>query len=235
MAVEEQTEVRVRTVRPGLIGTGIGLVMEGLSWALGAWLLAIAIELAGILWVWPEQGAQHARSMLDFEIGYIDREVVRSLVTSEPARFAGDIVLWLRYWLFEATGLWPWLQQALSQPVQGFWAWCLEALLSAVYITEVFGVRLAILLLALPLFGITALAAIGEGLLARDLRRWDGGRESSYRYHLAKKAVKPAFIGPWVLYLSAPISVHPLLVLLPCVAVFGVAIAVMFGSFKKYF
>ena len=48
MAVEEQTEVRVRTVRPGLIGTVLGLGMEGLSWALGAWLLAIAIELARV-------------------------------------------------------------------------------------------------------------------------------------------------------------------------------------------
>lgn len=235
MAEQQETRRPSYPSRPGLIGSLLTLLLEALSWAFCAWLLAVVIEWVGMIWWWPEQGAQHARAMLDFEIGYIDREVVQSLVASQPARFAGDIVLWLRYWLFESTGLWSWLQQALSQPVQGLWAWCLEALLSAVYITEVFGVRLAILLLALPLFGITALSAIGEGLLARDLRRWDGGRESSYRYHLAKQAVKPAFVGPWVLYLSAPISVHPLLVLLPCVVVFGVAIAVMFGSFKKYF
>lgn len=236
MATEEHTEVRVRVNRPGLIGLTLTGLLQLASWGLCAWLLAIGIEIAGLLWLWPEQGAQHARQMLDYEIGILDREVTQSLLTSDPARFAGDVVLWLRHWLFERTGLWPWLAQALAQPAgSGLWGWCLQALLASVHITEVFGVRLAILVLALPLFGVAALSALGEGLLVRDLRRWDGGRESSYRYHLAKRAVKPAFIGPWVLYLSAPISVHPLLVLLPCVAIFGIAVMLTIGSFKKYF
>ena len=69
-------------------------------------------------------------------------------------------------------------------------------------ITQVFAVRLAILTLATPVFGLFALVALVDGLVRRDLRRWGGGRESSFVYHYAKKASIPLIIIAWVLYLS---------------------------------
>ena len=58
-------------------------------------------------------------------------------------------------------------------------------------VTQVFSVRLAILMLATPVFLLFSLVALVDGLVRRDLRRWGGGRESSFVYHYAKKAAIP--------------------------------------------
>ena len=46
-------------------------------------------------------------------------------------------------------------------------------------------------------------------LMSRDLRRWGGGRESSFVYHYAKNAAMPLIIASWVQYLALPVSLHP--------------------------
>jgi integrating conjugative element membrane protein (TIGR03747 family) len=50
-------------------------------------------------------------------------------------------------------------------------------------------------------FGLFTLVALVDGLVQRDLRRWGGGRESSFVYHYAKTAAMPLIIMAWVLYL----------------------------------
>jgi integrating conjugative element membrane protein (TIGR03747 family) len=63
---------------------------------------------------------------------------------------------------------------------------------------------------------------------------YGAGYESSFLYHHAKRFVKPAVYIPCVLYLSAPFSVYPNLLLLPAALLMGLAISVTMGSFKKY-
>ena len=53
----------------------------------------------------------------------------------------------------------------------------------AMQVTQLFSVRLAILTLAMPVFLLFSLVALVDGLVQRDLRRWGGGRESSFVYH----------------------------------------------------
>jgi integrating conjugative element membrane protein (TIGR03747 family) len=109
-----------------------------------------------------------------------------------------------------------------------------EYALAAMQITQVFAVRLGILLLALPLFAMFALIAIVDGLVQRDLRRWGGGRESSFVYHWAKRAALPLLVLTWVVYLALPFSLHPSLVILPFATLFALSIAVTASRFKKY-
>ena len=73
---------------------------------------------------------------------------------------------------------------------------------------QVFAVRLASLTLATPVFGLFVGVALVDGLVRRDLRRWGGGRESSFVYHYAKKATLPLVVIGWVLYLALPFSLH---------------------------
>jgi integrating conjugative element membrane protein (TIGR03747 family) len=107
-------------------------------------------------------------------------------------------------------------------------------MIAALVITQVFAVRLAVLTLSLPVFLMFALVAIVDGLVQRDLRRWSGGRESSFVYHHAKRAVFPFVILAWVVYLACPVSVHPSLVILPFAVLFAAALAVTVSTFKKY-
>ena len=101
-------------------------------------------------------------------------------------------------------------------------------------VTQVFSVRLAILTLATPIFLLFSLVALVDGLVQRDLRRWGGGRESSFVYHYAKKAALPLVVLCWVIYLAIPFSLHPTFVVLPFATLFALSLAVTASTFKKY-
>jgi integrating conjugative element membrane protein (TIGR03747 family) len=109
-----------------------------------------------------------------------------------------------------------------------------EFVIAAMQVTQVFSVRLAILSLATPVFLLFSLVALVDGLVRRDLRRWGGGRESSFVYHYAKKAVLPLVVITWVTYLALPFSLHPTFIVIPFAALFAFAVAVTASTFKKY-
>lgn len=53
-------------------------------------------------------------------------------------------------------------------------------------------------------------------------------------YHWACATLMPLAVLPWVIYLALPVSVPPLLILLPSAGLLGVATDVAASSFKKY-
>ena len=101
-------------------------------------------------------------------------------------------------------------------------------------IVQVFSVRLVILTLATPVFLLLSLLGLVDGLVQRDLRRWGGGRESSYLYHYAKKSVWMFMLSAWVIYLALPTSLHPVFIVLPFSVLFAISISVTASTFKKY-
>ena len=112
---------------------------------------------------------------------------------------------------------------------------CVESyLIAATYTTLVFLVRLLVLCLTLPLFLMAAFVGLVDGLVRRDVRRFGAGRESGFIYHRAKAALMPLAVLPWVIYLALPVSVNPLLILLPSAALHGVAVCIAAATFKKY-
>lgn len=228
----------------GALARGFGLLAKAVVWLLASLILSILIEWAGLIWWWPEQGLDHSRGMLAAEVGYLDRDFRRSVVTSSPARFAQGIADATYHYLFEATGFVAFLRWAEADPatttnklqpyLHAVVTPARTFILAAMTITQVFSLRVAILTLALPAFVLAGLAGMVDGLVQRDLRRWGGGRESSFLYHHAKRTVLPTFVVAWILYLALPVSVHPSLVILPFAALFGVSVAVTTSTFKKY-
>ena len=101
-------------------------------------------------------------------------------------------------------------------------------------VTQVFSVRLAILTLATPVFMLFSLVALVDGFVKRDLRRWGGGRESSFVYHWAKRSALPLLVLSWVIYLALPFSLHPTFIVLPFAVLFALSVAVTASTFKKY-
>jgi integrating conjugative element membrane protein (TIGR03747 family) len=166
------------------------------------------------------------------------------VVTSDPARFARKIADKSYYYLFEMTGFVDFIQWVspapnpgergirptlhhVYRPIAGF-------VMAAMQVTQLFSVRLAILTLAMPVFLLFSLVALVDGLVQRDLRRWGGGRESSFVYHYAKKATLPLVVITWVVYLALPFSLHPTFVVLPFAMLFALSVAVTASTFKKY-
>ena len=148
------------------------------------------------------------------------------------------------HWLWQRTGLESAIAWLAATPATHASAWQLglhegytrvaDFVVAAATITQVFAVRLAVLTLAMPAFALAILVGVLDGLVLRDLRRWGGGRESSYLYHHAKRWIWPLFITAWVLYLSLPFSVHPAFSILPFAALIGLLVAITAASFKKY-
>lgn len=241
---EAVVDPRRTAVRQGLISKGLTAVAQAIKWLLFSLVFSIIIEWVGMSLWWPEQGLDHSRMMLSNEISYLDTDFRRSVVTSDPARFARKVADGAYHYLFQVTRFVAFIRWVSPPPraeetglrarLHKVYRPMAEFVIAAMQVTQVFSVRLAILMLATPLFLLFSLLALVDGLVRRDLRRWGGGRESSFVYHYAKKAALPLMVLTWVVYLSLPFSLHPTFVILPFAMLFALAVAVTASTFKKY-
>jgi integrating conjugative element membrane protein (TIGR03747 family) len=241
---EAVTDPRRRVVQEGLMAKSLGALARIIQWLLLSLLFSIIIEWAGMLFWWPDEGLEHSRAMLSREIGYLDTDFRRSVITSDPARFAKRVADNTYHYLFEVTRLVDFIHWVTPPPLLGetglrpmlheYYRPSAEFVIAMMQITQLFSVRLAILILAMPVFLLFSLLALVDGLVQRDLRRWGGGRESSFVYHYAKKAALPLVVLAWVTYLALPFSLHPTFVVLPFAMLFALSVAVTASTFKKY-
>ncbi|MGL6077178.1 TIGR03747 family integrating conjugative element membrane protein [Methyloversatilis discipulorum] len=214
----------------------------------GSLLLCILVECVGMHLFWPEQGWRHAQGMVSYELDQLSTYFTRSVVVQEPGRTAHRVVEWTYEWVFLKTGLLEWVQSAAAQASAGsreqardfryylsqVYIHTESYLIAAAYTVLVFIVRLLVLCLMLPLFFMAAFVGLVDGLVRRDIRRFGAGRESGFVYHRAKAALMPLLVLPWVIYLAMPVSVSPVLILLPSAVLLGVVADIAAGSFKKY-
>lgn len=237
-----------QTRQQGLLLRLITLPFRFLGVLCGSLLLFILIECAGMYLFWENQSWHHARDMLHRELDNLDHRFTRSIVVQEPGRTITRWVNTAQDFLFVRTGLLQTAKQSaqsshdtknhsardfryyLTQP----YIHMQRCLIAAAYATLVFGVRLCVLSLMIPLLLMAMFVGLVDGLVRRDLRRFESGRESGFVYHRAKATLIPLLVLPWVIYLTLPVSVNPLFVLPPSAVLLGVAVDVVAGSFKKY-
>jgi integrating conjugative element membrane protein (TIGR03747 family) len=214
----------------------------------GSLLLSIVIECVGLHFFWPEQGWQHARNMLHYELGQFAEHFTQSMLVQEPGRSARELVEHAYDGLFVRSGFLEWIREASAQASAGagktardfryymaqVYVHVESYLMAAAYTCLVFLVRLLVLTLSLPLFLMAAFVGVVDGLVRRDVRRFGAGRESGFIYHRARASLMPLTTLPWVTYLALPVSVHPLFILLPGAVLLGGAVCVAAATFKKY-
>lgn len=229
------------------MGKAIGLPFTVLGILCASLLLSILVECLGTYFIWPQQGWHHAQAMFYSEREQLSQTFVRSIVLSEPVRTAD---IWLNHmyqWVFVKSGL---LEQVSStSPHQvadsagkltfrqylGAAAGQMQTyLLAAAYTSLTFFVRLVVLVLCIPLILMAVFVGFVDGLVKRDIRRFVVGHESGFVYHRAKAFILPTIMLPWVIYLALPVSIPPLLVLLPCAVLAGIVTNIAAASFKKY-
>jgi integrating conjugative element membrane protein (TIGR03747 family) len=240
----ETTDPRRPVTRPGTFSRVLTGLAQCLKWLFLSLIFSVLIEWIGMVFWWEEQGLDHSRQMLVNELQFLGADFHRSWLTAHPMQFASDLSDRFYHIAFEWTGIvnliqWitpvPGLEESGVRPVlHRFYRPVADYVLAGMQITQVFAVRLAILTLATPVFGLFTLVALVDGLVRRDLRRWGGGRESSFVYHYAKKAAIPLIIMAWVLYLALPFSLHPSWIILPFALAFAFAVTITASTFKKY-
>ncbi len=236
---EAVTDPRSQVDQQGLFSKSLSAVAKIIQWLLFSLLFSSIVEWAGMTLWWPDEGIDHSRTMLAREIRYLDNDFRRSVITSDPARFAKRFADNTYHYLFEVTRLVDFIQwlsplplkheQGIRPTLHKIYQPVAEYIIAMMQVTQVFSVRLAILTLAMPIFMLFSLVALVDGLVQRDLRRWGGGRESS-----SKKAALPLVVMTWVTYLALPFSLHPTFIVLPFAVLFAFAVAVTASTFKKY-
>jgi len=240
----EPTDPRRPVARPGTFSRGLTGIAQGLKWLFVSLVFSILIEWIGMEFWWEEQGLAHSRQMLVNELQFLGTDFHRSWLTAHPMQFASDLSDRFYHIAFEWTGIVDLIQWITPVPsidesgvrplLHSIYRPVADFVLAGMQITQVFAVRLAILVLATPVFGLFTVVALVDGLVQRDLRRWGGGRESSFVYHYAKKAAMPLIIMAWVLYLALPFSLHPSWIILPFALAFGFAVTITARKKKKY-
>ncbi len=222
----------------------ITAVAKAVFWLFFALVFSIVVEWVGMVLWWPEARTEHSQRLLAQELEYLNTDFRRSVVTRDTVAYVRQFVDMSYEVLFEWTrlaDLIAWLNTPVS-PGDPRWLGKLKSgyqtvtdfVLAAITITQVFAVRLAVLTLAMPAFLLFSIVGLVDGLVQRDLRRWGGGRESSFVYHHAKRLLFPSLLLAWIVYLSLPFSVHPNAVILPFAGLFALAVAVTASTFKKY-
>ena len=95
--------------------------------------------------------------------------------------------------------------------------------------------RLSVALFALPAFALACIVGTVDGLVRRDLRRWRGGRESSFVYHHAKRYTGWALSGGFALYLTWPFGgFNPAYMVLVFTVLVAATLSTTVAAFKKY-
>jgi integrating conjugative element membrane protein (TIGR03747 family) len=99
---------------------------------------------------------------------------------------------------------------------------------------SIIGTRLFIFFLSGPFVLLCVFLGLVDGLVQRDIRKFQAARESTYLFHRIKKMWKPFFFVPLFFYFACPLVVSFLWFLLPMVIGLSVLIKISLQSFKKY-
>lgn len=243
-AVAAQQQVH----QQGMIASVVTLPFRFVGVLFSSLFLCIVIECVGMHFFWPEQGWRHAQGMLNFELAQFSSHFTQSSLLKEPGHTVYQLVDTAYDLIFVRSGMLNWIHDAATQArepsnsaardfsyyLSQAYAYLEKYLIASAFVVLVFLVRLLVLILSLPLFVLAAFVGVIDGLVRRDIRRFGAGRESGFVYHRAKASLVPLAVLPWVVYLALPLSVHPLLILLPTSILLGLATDIAVGSFKKY-
>jgi integrating conjugative element membrane protein (TIGR03747 family) len=103
------------------------------------------------------------------------------------------------------------------------------------YVVEDTMLRMATAAFALPAFVLACLLGAVDGMVRRDLRRWQGQRESSWFYHRAKRMFFWSLTGGFTFYLTWPFGgFNPAYMVLVFTALSAMSLSSTVASFKKY-
>jgi integrating conjugative element membrane protein (TIGR03747 family) len=240
--------------RGGPIGLLFVTVFGIISSTLFAWAIAIIIALVGGQFFWQKLGAiGHAQSLIEEDLGYI-ADAPQSLFVDDTVAFSKDLMRYVSipFLMLGVPPSKPLLDQAASTTFndpaqkQSTGIAIKKVMLSsrqelrelgylAMLCAQETVLRLAVAFFAIPAFILAVLVGAVDGLVRRDLRKWQGGRESSFVYHHAKAMTWLMLGGGFSLYLAWPTGgFNPGYMVLVFTVLTAYFLSLTIFSFKKY-
>ncbi|EDU0618199.1 TPA: DUF4400 domain-containing protein [Salmonella enterica subsp. salamae serovar 53:z4,z24:-] len=208
------SEQRPPPSRPpqGAIGWLLSLTGRLIGLVIGALVLRVVLELAGLYFWWPQEGSRHV-----FQV--MKREQSELVIALQPHPFGNDIVMLLENGVSHEL-----ITNRLIQ----------KPLTVLAYTLVSFMLRLTWLVATFPLLCLCVLIGLTEGLVRRDLRRFGSGLESVFLHRYVIRSGSSVATTLWVFYLAQPLFLPAMLVSLPAALWFGITVWMAAGSFKRY-
>lgn len=222
-----------------------GALLAPLKWfcislliLLGLILVAWTIDWIFVTRVWPE-GLARLQSILDQDLAQTSH--IECWCDDLP-KLAARTANFLYASLFQVTGIHDMGARfadgaALSIPdtiVRKTYIVNFEAIRVAMVGTQLFGVRLATLAMAIPLFALVYCTALTDGLVQRAIRRASSGRESASLYHRAKHLQVLLLVTSAAVSLLLPESIDPRYICVPGVTLLGILVRIQWAYYKKH-
>ncbi len=196
----------------GPIGWLLSLVGRFIGLVIGALVLRVVLELAGLCFWWPQEGSRHV-----FQV--MRQERVELVIALQPHPLGNEILV-----LLEKGATRVLMANRLLQ----------KPFTALAYTLVSFMQRLVWLAAMLPLICLCVLIGLTEGLVRRDLRRFGSGLESVFMHRYVIKSGSSVATTLWMVYLAQPLFLPAMLVLLPAALWFGITVWMAAGSFKRW-
>ncbi|MFP3562911.1 DUF4400 domain-containing protein [Paraburkholderia sp. SIMBA_030] len=212
----------------------VDLAIHAALWLLLASFLSVLADVGAAHFMWRDDPVSGIEALVRYYMGQ----------TTDPelARHAADLAYWSWFgWTGVDASARAW--QAGTLPAHGlgsmlrpaFTGSTREALIVAMYGIRLFGIRAAMLVMTIPQFVLAIAVALADGLVARHVRRAQGGHESATRYHHAKHLLMFGVIPlTAIIWLVAPLELPVYLLFWPASLMIVLAVWNMAKYFKKY-
>lgn len=251
---EPQSKGPIKHRTRGPVELGLELVFAFFAITVTSWFMGFLIAVLGPMALWEQDSLAHTRALVMEDLGHIDA-APRSLLIDDTKGFSLMVISFVQK-PYEALGILKWYQSAHAQQGQStqqsvsdkglnkqtfanasrvFNQVISSGLVLSMFVLQDTLLRESIAVFALPAFLLACLLGLVDGLIRRDLRRWGGGRESSFIYHHAKRYTVWALTGGFALYLTWPFGgFNPSLMILVFTALVALTLSTTVASFKKY-
>jgi integrating conjugative element membrane protein (TIGR03747 family) len=227
----------------GPVGALVALALGFVVSIVTSLFLGTIFEIVGLYAFWPAEGVSHAKSHVSDDLGYI-HQFPRSVLVPDTVAFAQEMAGWAR-WPFDRIGVPRLIERAAAADLNAGKAAARtirRGYVELIRWIEVFyhvaqdtAIRLSVALFALPAFFLAVMVGFVDGLVKRDLRKWCGGRESSFVYHHSKNYTAWFLTGGFAIYLAWPLrGFNPTYMVLVFTVLVAASLSVTVSSFKKY-
>lgn len=216
--MNDQRHEKPRTSHAGFISLFIFTVLKILLMSALAWFVLLIWFMGKLFYSGEDQALNTAHAIASINLQFMQ---------NNPAALTHSL---MKCFATIQTALNS-LSSTLTHWYSAGLAFCGQLLLA---ITEIQITRLFIFILALPLFILMLLVFITDGLVKRDIRKFQGARESTLIFHRIKGLSAFCFFVPFFIYLALPMAISPVFILLPQILLFSSVTALSITYFKKY-
>lgn len=99
---------------------------------------------------------------------------------------------------------------------------------------EISFLKFSIFILTLPLLELLLMVFIIDGLVQRDIRKFQAARESTFLFHRSKLLFYACLYVPLFIYLASPVDINPVVFMLCQALLLGIVARFAIAHFKKY-